>query len=148
MSLHYVLVVMKDGLDFSFNILSTTLEVTLASGFLHLSIEKKCQFLLAPRCISKQSEENASAWYGSGAFHTILASLPCMDNIEKNTHIQNPKLHKHNRCIANNQGVDQGINIIAYLPTNNLLIESACLDIFLHMPSTTTTFVVLNMQWL
>jgi hypothetical protein len=126
MSLHYILDVMKDSLDFSFNILSTTLEVTVASGFLHLSIDQKCHFLLAPRCISNQLEKNASAWCGSGAFHIFLASLPCLDNIEKNTHIQNPKLNKHNRCIANNQEVDQGINIIAYLTTDNPLIESAC----------------------
>jgi len=47
MSLQYILDIMKDILDFSFNSLLTTLsEVTLASGLLHLSIDQKCHFVL------------------------------------------------------------------------------------------------------
>ncbi len=89
MSLHYFLDVIKDSLDYSFNSMSTTLEVTWASGLLHLSIDQKCHFLLGPECRSKQSERNPSALRGSGAFHIILASLPYLHNIEKNMHIQN-----------------------------------------------------------
>jgi hypothetical protein len=83
MSLHYVLDVVKYSLNFFFDSLSITLEVTLASGLLLLSIDQKYHLLLEPKCISKQSERNASAWCGSCSFHIILASLPYLDNIEK-----------------------------------------------------------------